>query len=57
MATDDSGKEFAILLLSLKLTHPNIYYKWADAFPLAFDGTVEELAKQGEDLRRELFFE
>jgi hypothetical protein len=42
-----------MLLLSLKLAHPNIYYKWADAFPLAYDGTVADLAKRGEDINKD----
>lgn len=55
-AAHDSAEEFAMLLLSLKRTHPDIYYKWADAFPLAFDGTVEELAKRGEDINKDFGF-
>jgi hypothetical protein len=42
-----------MLLLSLKPTHPNFYYKWADAFPLVYGGTVEVLAQRCEDIINE----
>jgi hypothetical protein len=56
-AAHDSAEEFAVLLLSLKRTHPNVYYKWADAFPLVYDRTVEDLAKRAEDVNKDFGFE
>jgi hypothetical protein len=35
-------------LISVKTTHPTVYDKWAPAFPVAYGGTVEEVAQEKE---------
>lgn len=46
-ATHVSVEEFVELLISLKTRHPSVYEQWAPAFPVAYVGTVEEVAKRG----------
>jgi hypothetical protein len=43
-----------MLLMSLKSTKPDVYHQWAEAFPVAYGGTVEDLAQSCQDAQREL---
>jgi hypothetical protein len=46
-AAYNNAEDFAVLLLPLKSTRPSVYYNWAEAFPVAYHATVEELAQRG----------
>ena len=55
-AAHDSAEDFAMLLLSFKSNYPSVYHLWAEAFPLVYNATVEELAQRGQDIEQELFY-
>jgi len=49
-AAHSTGNEFASLLLSLKETHPQAYHQWAEAFPIVYGGTIEELGERNRSI-------
>jgi len=49
-AAHSTGNEFASLLLSLKETHPQAYHQWAEASPIVYGGTIEELGERNRSI-------